>query len=160
MNNDAFFVPSFTASSAALKRNSKIGLYKGHIKQTNIIFFKTQFSKLPHSSRDSILEQTISFNFYLISILISIRPMLPKLPTINLFKGGTSPKLFTNNSSALKENLGVLAGKQRGKLSEILMGNLHYRPNFNPAKINKIFYYSSKEHLKISRIPKFGGEML
>ena len=41
-----------------------------------------------------------------------------------------------------------------------LMGNLHYRPNFNPGEINKIFYYSSKEHLKISRIAKFGGEML
>ena len=40
------------------------------------------------------------------------------------------------------------------------MGNLHYRPNFNPGKINKIFYHSSKEHLKIARIAKFGGEML
>ena len=40
------------------------------------------------------------------------------------------------------------------------MGNLHYRPNFNPGKISEIFYYSSKEHLKISRIAKFGGEML
>ena len=42
------------------------------------------------------------------------------------------------------------------------MGNLHYRPNFNPGK-NKRFYYSSKdrkEHLKISRMAKFGGEML
>ena len=43
---------------------------------------------------------------------------------------------------------------------DFLMGNLHDRPNFNPGKINKTFYYSSKEHLKISRIAKFGGEML
>ena len=40
------------------------------------------------------------------------------------------------------------------------MGNLHYRPNFISGKINKIFYQSSKEHLKISRIAKFDGEML
>ena len=40
------------------------------------------------------------------------------------------------------------------------MGNLHYRLNFNPGKINKILYYSSKKHLKISKIAKFGGEML
>ena len=40
------------------------------------------------------------------------------------------------------------------------MGNLHYQPNFNPGKINKILYHSSKEHLKISRIAKFVGEML
>ena len=38
--------------------------------------------------------------------------------------------------------------------------SLHYRPNFNPGKINKIFYHCSIEHLKISRIAKFGGEML
>ena len=41
-----------------------------------------------------------------------------------------------------------------------LMGNLHYKPNFYPGKMNKIFYQSSKEHVKISRIAKFGGEML
>ena len=40
------------------------------------------------------------------------------------------------------------------------MGNLHYRPDFDPDKINKIFYHCWKEHLKISRIAKFGGEML
>ena len=40
------------------------------------------------------------------------------------------------------------------------MGNLHYRPNFNLCKINKIFYHSVKEHVKISRIAKFGCEML
>ena len=40
------------------------------------------------------------------------------------------------------------------------MGNLHYRPDLNPGKINKIFYHSLKEHLKISRIAKFGCEML
>ena len=42
----------------------------------------------------------------------------------------------------------------------LTMGNLHYRPNFNPGEISKIFYYSSKEHVKISRIAKFGGGML
>ena len=41
------------------------------------------------------------------------------------------------------------------------MGNLHYRPNFYPDKINRVFYYhSSKAHLKISKIAKFGYEML
>ena len=40
------------------------------------------------------------------------------------------------------------------------MDSLHYRPNFNPGKINKIFYHRSIEHVKISRIAKFGGEML
>ena len=40
------------------------------------------------------------------------------------------------------------------------MDSLHYGPNFNPGKINKIFYHCSIEHLKISRIAKFGGEML
>ena len=40
------------------------------------------------------------------------------------------------------------------------MDNLHVRLTFNLAKMNKIFYYSLKEHPKISRIAKFGGEML
>ena len=40
------------------------------------------------------------------------------------------------------------------------MDNLHVRLTFNLAKTNKIFYYSLKEHPKISRIAKFGGEML
>ena len=44
--------------------------------------------------------------------------------------------------------------------SKLTMDSLHYRPNFNPGKINKIFYHCSIEHLKISRIAKFGGEML
>ena len=46
------------------------------------------------------------------------------------------------------------------KLRIELMDNLHYRPNINPGKINKIFYHCSIEHLKISRIAKFGGEIL
>ena len=47
-------------------------------------------------------------------------------------------------------------------MTEIMQanGNLHYRPNLNPGKINKTFYQCSKEHLKIKRIAKFGGEML
>ena len=40
------------------------------------------------------------------------------------------------------------------------MGDLHYRLNFDPGKTNKIFHNSSKEHVKISRIAKFGWEML
>ena len=36
------------------------------------------------------------------------------------------------------------------------MGNLHHRLNFDPGKTNKIFHHSSKEHVKISRIAKFG----
>ena len=41
-----------------------------------------------------------------------------------------------------------------------LMGNLHYRLNFDPGKTNKIFHHSSKEHVKISRTAKFACEML
>ena len=40
------------------------------------------------------------------------------------------------------------------------MGNLHYRLNFDPGKMSKIFHHSSKEHVEISRIAKFGNEML
>ena len=40
------------------------------------------------------------------------------------------------------------------------MGNMHYRPNFHTGKINKIFYYSAKERVNISRIAKFGYELL
>ena len=41
-----------------------------------------------------------------------------------------------------------------------LMGNLHYRLNFDPGETNKIFHHSSKKYVKISRIAKFGCEML
>ena len=40
------------------------------------------------------------------------------------------------------------------------MDDSTYRLNFNPDKKNKIQYYNSKEHLKISKIAKFGSEML
>ena len=40
------------------------------------------------------------------------------------------------------------------------MGNSHDRLNFDPGKTDKIFHHSWKERLKISRIAKFGGEML
>ena len=40
------------------------------------------------------------------------------------------------------------------------MDNLHVRLTFNLGKTSKIFYYSWKERPKISRIAKFGGEML
>ena len=39
-------------------------------------------------------------------------------------------------------------------------GNFHYRLNFDPGMTNKIFYHSLKEHVKISKIVKFGCEML
>ena len=38
--------------------------------------------------------------------------------------------------------------------------SLHNRLTFDLGKKNKIFYYNQKEHLKISRIAKLGGEML
>ena len=38
--------------------------------------------------------------------------------------------------------------------------NLHHRPTVNLGKTNEIPHYSQKEHPKISRIAKFGGEML
>ena len=44
--------------------------------------------------------------------------------------------------------------------SSVIMGNLHYRLKLNPGKMNKIFYHTSKEHLKFSKISKFGCEML
>ena len=36
------------------------------------------------------------------------------------------------------------------------MDNLHVRLNVDQGKKNKVFYCSSKEHLKISKIAKFG----
>ena len=38
--------------------------------------------------------------------------------------------------------------------------NSHNRPAYDLGKKNKIFYYSQKEHLIISRIARFGGKML
>ena len=40
------------------------------------------------------------------------------------------------------------------------MDNLHVRLNVDLGKQNKIFYHSSKEHLKIRKITKFGLQML
>ena len=40
------------------------------------------------------------------------------------------------------------------------MGNLHYRLNFDPGKTKKIVHHSLKEHVKMSKIAKFGSEML
>ena len=56
--------------------------------------------------------------------------------------------------------------KETGQVSakieflDLEIGNLHVRLTFNLGKANKIFYYSYKEHPKIRRIAKFGGEML
>ena len=41
-----------------------------------------------------------------------------------------------------------------------IIDDLHVSLTFNLGKKNKIFYYSEKEHPKISRIANFGGEML
>ena len=40
------------------------------------------------------------------------------------------------------------------------MDNLHVRLNVDLGKENKIFYHSSKKHLKMSKIAKFGWQML
>ena len=41
-----------------------------------------------------------------------------------------------------------------------LMGNLHYRQNFNLVRTKEIFNHSLEEHLKICKIAKFRCEML
>jgi hypothetical protein len=40
------------------------------------------------------------------------------------------------------------------------MDDSSYRLNFDPGKKNKIHHHSQKEHIKISKIAKFGREML
>ena len=40
------------------------------------------------------------------------------------------------------------------------MDNLHNKLKVELGKKNEIFYYSEKEDLQISRIAKFGGEIL
>ena len=42
---------------------------------------------------------------------------------------------------------------------ETLIANEHYRLDFNLGKINEIFQHSWKEHLKITKIAKFGYEI-
>ena len=51
--------------------------------------------------------------------------------------------------------------KQGGREGYFLirMDNLHIRLKVELGRKNKIFYYNSKEHLKISKIAKFGEEM-
>ena len=41
-----------------------------------------------------------------------------------------------------------------------LMDNLYVRLNLDVVKKSKIYHHSSKERLKISKITKFGGQML
>ena len=41
-------------------------------------------------------------------------------------------------------------------LKVAIMNNLHYRLNFDPCKMSKIFHHSSKEQPKIRKIVKFG----
>ena len=41
-----------------------------------------------------------------------------------------------------------------------LMDILHHRLKVELGRENEIFYYSKREDLKISRIAKFGGEMM
>ena len=43
---------------------------------------------------------------------------------------------------------------------KIKMGNSSVWLTFDLSKMNKIIYYSWKEHLKIKNIAKFGREML
>ena len=40
------------------------------------------------------------------------------------------------------------------------MDNSHDRLIFDPVNMNRIYYHSWKEHLKISKIVKFGGKIL
>ena len=40
------------------------------------------------------------------------------------------------------------------------LDNLHNRLTFDLGKKSKVFYYSYKKDPKISRVPKFGGELL
>ena len=40
------------------------------------------------------------------------------------------------------------------------MGNLHCRQNFSQGMTNEIFHNSPKEHLKNTKMAKFGCEML
>ena len=40
------------------------------------------------------------------------------------------------------------------------INNLHNKLTSDLGKKNKMFYYSQKKQLKISRTAKFGGEML
>jgi hypothetical protein len=40
------------------------------------------------------------------------------------------------------------------------MGDSRYRLNFDLGQKNKIHHHSLKEHVKISKIAKFGREML
>jgi hypothetical protein len=42
----------------------------------------------------------------------------------------------------------------------ILIDDSSYRLNFDLGKKNKIHHHSQKEHVKISKIAKFGREML
>jgi hypothetical protein len=46
------------------------------------------------------------------------------------------------------------------RISGLLMDNLHVRLNFNLSKEKGIKHNSQKKHNKISKIAKFGGEML
>jgi hypothetical protein len=42
----------------------------------------------------------------------------------------------------------------------VLMDDSSYRLNFDLGKKNKIHHHSEKEHVKISKIARFGREML
>ena len=80
--------------------------------------------------------------------------MLTSKPVTNVQERNLALSTFAINSLIhinQKEKVGLLIIAK--------MGNLHYRLNFNLGKINEIFYHSLKEHLKITRIGKFGGEI-
>ncbi len=54
--------------------------------------------------------------------------------------------------------LTILVRKHNGKT--MLMDRLHNAQNFEKFQNSKIHYHSIKEHPKISKIAKFGCEML
>jgi hypothetical protein len=45
-------------------------------------------------------------------------------------------------------------------MDQVLMDDSSYRLNFDLGKKNKIHHHSWKEHVKISKIAKFGREIL
>ena len=47
---------------------------------------------------------------------------------------------------------------EEGVSSEHAMERLHYGQNFEKSLYRKIYYHSTKEHPKISKLAKFGTE--
>ena len=62
-------------------------------------------------------------------------------------------------SSLWEDKFKAFKEKQRENAS-VRMGNLHVRLMFDPGKENKIYLLSSKDNRKISKIAKFGWQLL